>query len=695
MSRKFLLSLPVVFLCVLASILTGCSSSNNNNNNNHNPAAIAATSGSGQSATVGTAFSTPLVVTVTDSSGNAVSGASVTFTVVAGSSGASASFATGGATDTETTGSNGQATTSQALTANATAGTFTVTASVSGVSTPATFNFTNTAVVANTTTYVFYASGTELPSLNNNSEQSYYALAGAVTIDNSSGNVTGGEEDYNDGFAITQPDIPITGGSLSVNSAGQGTLTLVTANQFVGGGTNPVTGATNPAGTESLGVQFANSNHALIMQFDGTATSSGSLDMQTAGGGGGNYSFVLTGVDANYSPVGYGGVYSVSSGAITGVADQNDAGTIATGNAFTGTSGTTDSFGRGQVTGVSINGTALNLYYYSVGPEVGRLIDMDAGGVPGEGAAAVGSVYGQGSTTFTASSLGNSVIGLQGDPWGYAYGTAGSIITSPTSGTNGGTFTGIVDDDEEGAMAIGQPFTGTYSVSNTVGSGSTALNGYGNLAISSTNTPFYHVSNLGVYMTDPTLNLLDPNNTSAGGGNALVLDLDSDLSGGTGIIVAQTDTTPGDFNGNYAFGAQEYFTSGGNVFEFDYLGQGSVTASSGVISATGSVSDPFAYFGPNPELYTAVPISGTLVADGAEATNGRYTVNPFTVDAFTGSSFDNLSIAIYQANAGVQLFVEYSGSLGFGSFQQQGSLTGLPAKRSPVKKGQKNLKPRQ
>lgn len=682
MNRKFLLGTSALLVYVLASFLAGCSSSNNNNHNNNTPASIAATTGSGQSATVSTAFSKPLVATVTNSSGSPVSGVSVTFTVVAGSSGASAAFATGGATDTETTGSNGQATTSQTLTANATAGTFTVTAAVSGVSTPATFTFTNTAVVVTTSTYVFYAGGTEVPNTQNGLSESYYALAGAVSVD-ANGNVVSGEEDYNDGNGSPQggtTPVSITSGTLTVNATtGQGTLTLVTNSSFVGN-----------SGTETLGVQFANTDHALIIQFDGTATSSGSLDLQTASSGGGNYAFVLAGVDWNYAPVGYGGVYSVSSKNITGVADVNDAGTLAPGNTFTGSSGSPDSLGRGTAT-VAINGTTLALIYYNVGPEVIRLIDMDPGGTEFAGNAAVGSAYGQGSsTTFSASSLTNSVIGLEADPFGFAYATAGSIIPTPTSGTNTGTFTGTVDDNEEGATAAGAPFSGTYSVSNSVGS--TTYNGYSNLAISSTNSPFFHVSNLGVYMTDPALNLLDPNNTSGGGG-ALVLDLDADLSGGTGMVIPQTDFATTSFSGNYALGAQEYFTSGGIIYEFDYLGQGSVASLA--LTGSGLVSDPFAFFGPTG--YTPndpATMSGTATADPNEATNGRYTM-PFTVDAFTGSASDNLSIAIYQASGGTLLFMESSkslGSLGFGSFQQQGSLTGLPAKRSPVKKAQKNIK---
>ncbi len=104
-------------------------------------ASITATAGTPQTATVDTAFATALQVTVLTSGGTPQSGASVTFTAPA--TGASASFA-GAATATVTTDANGIAT-APTLTADATAGSYSVTAAVAGVATPATFTLTNAA----------------------------------------------------------------------------------------------------------------------------------------------------------------------------------------------------------------------------------------------------------------------------------------------------------------------------------------------------------------------------------------------------------------------------------------------------------------------------------------------------------------------------------------------------------------------
>ena len=102
-------------------------------------ASLVITGGNGQSAAVGTAFGVPLQVLVTDTQGNPVSGAQVTFT--APGSGASAALATSPAT-TDAAG-HAQVT----ATANATTGAYAVTAA-SGTLTTVAFDLTNAAASA-------------------------------------------------------------------------------------------------------------------------------------------------------------------------------------------------------------------------------------------------------------------------------------------------------------------------------------------------------------------------------------------------------------------------------------------------------------------------------------------------------------------------------------------------------------------
>jgi len=102
-------------------------------------ASVSATSGTPQNTARSTAFGSPLRATVRDIGGNALSGVVVTF-VLPGSA-ANATFA--GGVNTATTDNLGVAT-SAALTANATVGSYAITASAPNAATQATFNLTNT-----------------------------------------------------------------------------------------------------------------------------------------------------------------------------------------------------------------------------------------------------------------------------------------------------------------------------------------------------------------------------------------------------------------------------------------------------------------------------------------------------------------------------------------------------------------------
>lgn len=614
------------------------------------PASITAISGTPQSAAISSAFSASLVAAVVDSASNPVAGAAVTFTAPA--SGASATFSNGTGTETDTTDANGIAT-SSTLTANAIpGGPYTVTATTAGLSTPATFSLTNR-IVANT--YAFYLSGQESIGPN------FYALAGAVEID-PAGNIIGGEQDYNDGMGTLSPEPSgdaITGGTLTVDAAGQGTLTLITNNTALG-----------LAGVETLGVQFVNNNHAMIIQFDGTATSSGSIDLQNLSGGlSGGYAFIITGVDNSYGPVGYGGVFSISGGTTleNGLIDTNDNGIVTLGGPLSGTLSSPDSFGRGTITStINYGGTLVALNYYVVGPEVIRIIDVDSQD------SAIGSAFGQGANASgsTNASLGASVFAVAGTPELINYSIVGMLSTSSTSSTVA-DFAGVADDNEliYGIVFPAAPISGNYSV---------ASNGYGSLTIDVGDLG--DVSALGIYLTDPNLNLSDPNDTTGGLGGALLVDMDGILPGGTGVAVPQTDTSASSFTGNYALGAQGFSSF---CCEFDFVAAGSVN--DGALSGTGLLSDPFLTFGESTTTNPGSTFSGTPIADPSNS--GRYTMfatdptpNPLVMTV--GGTTTAFTVAIYQASGGQLFWLDedaLSGMAFMGTLQQQGSLNSLPA----------------
>jgi hypothetical protein len=537
---RFISSTPLIALilvCLVFGFLTGCGGSSSSSTTTPPPPtiAISATSGSGQKANVGDAFTNMLVATVT-SNVTADSGVTVTFTPVPGPAGQSC---TPSAT-TVTTASDGTA--SITCTANSTPGGYLVMAAATGATAIASFTEGNTAPRV----LVFYVNGLE------NSPQFgpgpvYYAIAGAVGFD-LSGNLLGGEQDYNDGSGFTSPNEPTpdiinpTGSSMTVDSTtGTGVLILDVS------ASNPNVGVN---GIEKFAVQFINANHALITQFDGSATSSGSLDLQTASSGaGGNFAFTLSGLDTTSgATVAYGGVFSNTSGTIHGTYDENDFRTVRMGNTLTATDTGVgaDVYGRGGITGFTDpnNGNApISLVYYLVGPEVLRIIDIDFND------ALVGSAYGQGSaTSFDSTVLSKDVFGILDNTEDELVVAAGQLVAVNTAvGTFSATFTGEGDDDEGGAVVSGTPggVAGNYSFSNTVlGYGSmTGITGLGS------------IHTLGLYATDPTLNLLDPNNTTASNpGAALVLGLD-DFAQPTGVVIQQgTVASDGsDLDHSYAF----------------------------------------------------------------------------------------------------------------------------------------------
>jgi hypothetical protein len=685
MNRNLTGILASIMVCVAFGFLTGCGSSSSSTPPPPPPTiAITATSGSGQTATVGEVFTNKLVATVT-SNGTAAGGVTVTFTPVAGSAGQSC---TPSAT-TVATASDGTA--SITCTANAAPGGYSVTAAAAGATATASFTESNTAQQKAPIVFVFYVNGLE----NSPSEGPvYYGVAGAVGFD-LSGNVVGGEQDYNDGqnvFPSSTYIITATGSSMTVNpTTGTGTLVLNVS------ASNPNVGV---QGIETFAVQFINASHALITQFDGSATSSGSFDLQTAtSGAGSNFAFTLSGIDIAGSPFAYGGVFSNTNGTIHGTYDENDAGKALVGNTLTATDNGVgaDVYGRGSITGFTDpnhGNEPISLAYYIVGPEVLRIIDID----PDDTMA--GSAYGQGSvTSFDSTVLSTDVFGILDNTEDQLFAAAGQLVAANTAaGTFSATFTGEGDDDEVGTvMATGTPggLTGNYSFSNTVpGYGSmTGVTGLGS------------IHTLGLYATDPKLNLLDPNNTTAANlGAALVLELD-DFAQGTGIVVPQgTIASDGsDLNHTYGFGAQAFADNGtfpvNPGWEFDFVGQGTFAS---LVFTTGTggpptpvdLSDPYASFVPGtPGEYTAVPIAGTAAAPDAA---GRYAFRsaiPFAVGPVGGADgpTKDFTVVMYEAGPGLVFSIdEDAESQWLGTFQEENasSLKAMHVKRGPLFKSQ-------
>ncbi len=526
-------------------------------------------------------------------------------------------------------------------------GSVTITAtSVANTARSASVTITITASSTATNNFVFYASGEEASG-------DIYSIAGVVAISTDGNNtIVGGEQDYNDGDVTTSPQPSgdfISGGSLTFADDGSGAiLTLVTNNPNVG-----------VSGTETFALSYANPNHALIIQFDGSATSFGSFDLQTSAATpvSASFSFTDTGADSTGAAVADGGVFTLdSSSNITGFFDSNDAGTVVLDTAIpTGVSaGPTDSLGRGNVIGGLAGAVSIN--YYVVGPEVLRTINVDATDT------AVGSAYGQATTVFSPASIGTSVFNV-GSSLGF-YGVAGQLTTDGDGNITGGT-----GDENESVLNGNPPVLGATPL---LGTYTLAADGYGGIIFSSTN--LNSVAVFGVYAVDPTLNILDPNNPGEGvGGGALIAEMDSLV--GIGALIPQTDAALGDVSAFATIGAQ----GDTNVTsdEFDFVGEGPFGG--GVLTnATGYLSDPFAALTGTAGEFNAT-FNATFTDDGTGV--GRSTAT-LAVSATDGTDFDpvNLNVTAYEANGSQLFWIETDDTSFFNGSIQANTIVGDDAK---------------
>jgi hypothetical protein len=441
-------------------------------------AAITATSGSSQGAAVGGAFAAPLVAIVVDLDSNPVSGVAVTFTAPA--SGSGGTFASNGTTtETDTTNASGMAT-SSVFTANATVGSYVVTAAIPGVSAAADFSLINAATL-NAGNYAFWLSGTD----GNNSP---YYVAGAFAVD-STGAVTGGEQDFVDlNYVLTQDSLT---GSTTVSSDGNLQITLNTGDVCIGPGADNTCGQSGSTsagnGQEILNITLTSlpsstTSSGRIIEFDSWATAGGQLEPQSAptttplGG----YAFSVAGLDAN-SPafaLGIGGVLDVdSSGNISGsngssVFDENDGGTILQAQVFAPSTvdSAPDAFGRVTFTlnPSSASGVPqIVLIAYFVNSTHLRLVE----GIDSLSGTTGGQAFAQtGTGTFGTSSFeGSSYVFQTG---GFDNSAAGALqVAGVLTGNSDGTtvsgnisFNDLANISPQGGIAIA---AGTYTVDPT------------------------------------------------------------------------------------------------------------------------------------------------------------------------------------------------------------------------------------
>lgn len=473
-----------------------------------------------------------------------------------------------------------------------------------------------------------------------------FGMVGSVTLDGN-GNVVSGEADASaNNFYSGVPSIT---GTYTLDPTGHGTLALSLNGTDCCGTLAQTHTITCVSTSTAAGV----CTHLVISeadQFNGlTIGGVGSMDLQTAGPTysaaqvSGGYSFTLTGFSsAAVKAAGgtglngsWGGIFTANgAGTISdGIFDSSFAGGAPDYNsvAFTGTFTPPDSNGRGTLTFTANGGTTYA--YYLVTPEVLRMTSMSNLGYAGN----TGSAYGQGAVATTNSALSGAYVfcDLGFDVPGNAMGAAGQFSADGAGNVSSGIMD-VNDSGNAGNLLLGQSLSGTtYSISGSPRGTITAPSG----------------ETYNVYLTDPNLNLLDPNSSTEGGG-ALLLETDSTFSA-VGAALPQSAPTSAALQGAYGILLSDQNnpanSDGGLVGDFV------VSPGTGTFSGEGT----FQGQGSNNATLIVGPLSGTFAADGANA--GRFTGVITTTPAFPNASVGGTSpgteLAAYYMASDSQGFV--------------------------------------
>jgi hypothetical protein len=476
----------------------------------------------------------------------------------------------------------------------------------------ATAIITSSATFQNSTlsgNYVFQLSG-----INANGP---YRVVGTLVTDGN-GNVTGGEQNYvflssTTGFTSYHDTFTAAAFTAPIGTDGRGQIALNTGDTNVGVG-----------GIETLGIVVIDGTKALITEFDGSATSSGTLDLQTpksqlAGG----YAFVTSGINGAGKPLGFGGIFNIDNpgtGTISGkgsITDEIVGTNVNTAQTLSGTIVSPDQYGKVVINltaGFTAPNVGLALVGYVIDDTHVRFVEQDHFGVTG------GTAYGQGTATgtFNSGSFNTAAV----------FGTEGLSTTSFVPTVYAGLFTagsgsinGVADENVSGGTPITDAtLTGTYAVdSSGTGRVTTSLTFNGNPGPSWV-----------LYLTGDA-------NTPA-----LILQLDAAPIETAGAVYTQTvpggGFTASSFNLNYAMNFTAYPSA---TSEDDGEGQ---AVADGVSTLAGTMDTNYNMASQNTE--------GLAGGFGAVA-NGR-----FTGTLTEGTVFSTTPVSFYIVDSTRVVFIE-------------------------------------
>ena len=481
---------------------------------------------------------------------------------------------------------------------------------------------------------------------------SVYHVAGVLQADGS-GNIIGGELLYEDQPENNNVVDPITGGSYTIGSTdGRGTITLNTNDTGIG-----------VNGVLTFSLAMVSGTQGLITQFDTSASSTGTLDLQTPYSATnlltGGYAFVTSGVDSAAEgrfPLGMGGVFNVDGvGTISGngtVMDLIDNGVVTSGAGLTiaGSVASPDQFGKVVVNlNPAFPGSpAITLAGFIVDDTHIKLIERDQLFVTG------GIAYAQGSSTgtFTGNGAFNTTVVYSTS----GYSTVSKSTEQPTvyagefTANGSGSLTNGYTDENQFGLLTSDTLTGSYAVDST---------GTGRVV---TSNVFYGSSGPGpswiFYLTgasDAPALILQVNGSTHNSSNYIET---------VGTAYTQAAGPPGvsSFTGPYGMGFSYFPASGG---EDD--GSGQVKADGAGNLTPGTDDANVCVIGV--QLCTSfdpmqgLPLSGIFSSSGAP---GRF------IGALNDNTVFNFDpIAFYIANRTRILFIDMGSVPALGVFRQQ------------------------
>ena len=452
-------------------------------------------------------------------------------------------------------------------------------------------------------------------------------IAASVTADGK-GLITGGVEELTAPGFYDLVDV-VSDGTYSIDASGHGTMKLHTVN------------------LETLVFSFVliSASHALIIEVDGDPAS-GTMDLQqpagasfTAGQLTGNYSFVMDGVDNSgaLKHMSLAGSFAADGiGSLTaGTLDINNGGTLST-TSFTGTFTAPDSNGRGTM---HVN-AGRSFVYYIISPKVLRVFEGDNISFVG------GSAYAQGSAGSTIAALSGKFV-YQHHGWNLP-GPARTVAAGQFSADGMGRVTTGVSDSNSGGSPTtvikGTTVTGTYMISGRPSGTLTLSDAAG-------------TSTFNLYLVDPALNILDPSNSSGGGG-ALLLHTDASIVG-TGVLIPQVVSGSPTFLQNHGLNLINSVTTSTPPNEVHLLGR---LASDGTANFTGTAD-----YGQNSSNSQIVvkgnTLSGTFAADSVNPGHltGSFTLGTDPAIAlfpFITPAVSTFQVSYYQASASQALVIQ-------------------------------------